>query len=105
MFPFIPSIESFFKIIFKIPPVPSDSYLADGDVITSTLSIDSAGICWSPWGPLSPTRPDGFPLIKILTLSLPLSATFPSISTETDGTLSNTSATLPPLTVISLPTL
>ena len=74
-------------------------------MITSTLSIDSAGICCKPVVPDKPTSPEGFPFINILTLLLPLNDTFPSMSTETDGTLSKTSATLPPLTVISLPTL
>ena len=44
-FPLTPNSSCFFKIIFSIPPVPSESYLADGEVITSTLSIDSAGSC------------------------------------------------------------
>ena len=46
--PFIPSKFCFFKIIFKIPAVPSASYLADGEVTTSTFSIDSAGNDLSP---------------------------------------------------------
>ena len=92
------------KIIFIIPPFPCASYLADGEVITSTFSIDSDGSCLSASAEFKPTKPDGFPLIKILTSSLPLSATLPSTSTEIDGTLSNTSLTEPPLTVKSLPT-
>ena len=41
--PFNPVATPFLRIIFKIPAVPSASYLADGDVITSTLSMASAG--------------------------------------------------------------
>ncbi len=91
--------------MFKIPAVPSASYRADGEVITSTFSIDSAGNCLSASVEFSPTSPEGFPFIKIRTLSLPLSATFPSTSTDTEGTLSKTSLTVPPFTVKSLPTL
>ena len=42
-FPLKPSRFCFFSIIFKIPAVPSADYLADGDVTTSTFSIDSEG--------------------------------------------------------------
>ena len=42
-FPLKPSRLCFLSIIFKIPAVPSAEYLADGDVITSTFSIDSEG--------------------------------------------------------------
>ena len=104
-FPLKPTSSCFFKIILSIPAVPSASYLADGEVTTSTLSIDSAGSCLNPCGPDIPTSPDGLPLIRILTLSFPLKETAPSTSTETDGTLPSTSATDPPLTVISFPTL
>ena len=48
---------------------------------------------------------EGRPSINILTLSFPLKLTFPSPSTETEGTLSNTSLAVPPLTVMSCPTL
>ena len=54
-------------MILRIPAVPEASYLAEGDVITSTFSIDSAGSCLKPWGPEIPTKPDGLPFIKILT--------------------------------------
>ena len=88
-----------------IPPPPSASYLADGLVITSTFSTASAGKSFKASAMLIPAKPDGFPSIKIFTLSLPLKATVPSASTVTDGTLSNTSLTVPPLTIMSLPTL
>ena len=41
--PFKPVATPFLSIIFKIPAVPSASYLADGEVITSTFSMASAG--------------------------------------------------------------
>ena len=53
--------------MFKIPAVPEASYRADGEVTTSTFLIDSAGKERSPWGPESPTKPDGFPLMRIRT--------------------------------------
>ena len=93
------------SIILRIPAEPSASYLADGDVITSTRSIDSAGNCLNASVEFNPTKPDGLPFIKILTSSFPRRATLPSTSTETEGTLSSTSLTVPPLTVKSLPTL
>ena len=99
--PLNPNRSCFFRIIFKIPAVPSASYLADGDVTTSTCWIDSDGIDLRPSGPDNPTRPDGFPFINILTLLLPLNDIFPSISTSRDGMFAKTSLTLPPLTVIS----
>ena len=74
-------------------------------MITSTFSIDSAGNCRSASGPERPTSPEGFPLMSIRTLSFPRREMLPSTSTETEGILSITSETLPPRTVISLPTL
>ena len=101
--PFKPSFLLFLKIIFMMPPLPCASYLADGDVITSTFSIASEGSCCRNFESI-PTRLDGFPLISILAASLPLNNIFPSISTETDGILSKTSPAFPPLTERSLPT-
>ena len=43
--------------------------------------------------------------MRIRTLSFPLKEIFPSTSTDTAGILSITSVTLPPLTVMSFPTL
>ena len=51
-----------------------------------------------------PTSLDGFPFIKILAASLPLSRIFPSKSVDTEGMLSKTSFAVPPLTDKSLPT-
>ena len=63
--PLNPNKSCFFRIIFSIPAVPSAEYLADGEVTTSTFSIDSEGMDRRPWGPASPTSPEGLPLIKI----------------------------------------
>ena len=101
--PFNPSFFDFLRIIFIIPPLPSASYLAEGDVITSTFSMASAGNSFMN-DELIPTNLDGFPFIRILAASLPLKSIFPSISVETDGILSSTSVPVPPLTVKSLPT-
>ena len=103
--PFKPVAIPFLRMIFKIPAVPSASYLADGEVITSTLSMASAGNWRNASVPLKPTNAEGLPSINILTFSLPLRLTFPSTSTSTEGTLSKTSDAEPPLTVMSLPTL
>ena len=46
--PLKPSKFCFLSIILRIPAVPEASYLAEGEVITSTFSIDSAGSCRSP---------------------------------------------------------
>ena len=101
--PLIPSFFPRFKIIFKIPPPPSASYRADGLVTTSILSIASAGINRKASTILIAL--DGFPSIKMVTFSFPRRLTLPSTSTDTDGTLSKTSLTVPPFTIISLPTL
>ena len=101
--PLNPSFLDFLRIILIIPPFPSASYLADGDVITSTFSMASAGNSFMN-EELIPTNLDGFPLIKILAASFPLNKIFPSVSVETEGILSNTSVPVPPLTVRSLPT-
>ena len=91
--------------MFKIPAVPSASYLAEGDVITSTRSIASAGNWLKTLLSPNPASADGLPLIKILTFSFPLRLIPPSISTETEGTLFKASLTVPPAVVKSLPML
>ena len=103
--PLKPSRSCFFRIIFSIPAVPSASYLAEGEVTTSTCWIDSDGIDLRPSGPERPTIPDGFPLINIFILLLPRRDTFPSISTSNEGIFAKTSLTLPPRTVMSCPIL
>ncbi|MNS47224.1 hypothetical protein D3C72_797470 [compost metagenome] len=57
-----------------MPAVPSESYLEDGLVITSTFSIFSAGICSSP---LLAVKTEGFPFIRIRTPVLPRKLTAP----------------------------
>ena len=95
----MPLFFPFLRIIFTIPAPPSASYLDEGLVITSILSSASAGIDCSAVATF--TAFDGFPSIKTRTASLPRKLTFPSASTETDGTLFKTSVALPPLTIIS----
>ena len=67
--------------MFKIPAVPEASYLAEGEVITSTRSIDSAGNWRNASEEFNPTKPEGFPLINIVTFSFTLRDTLPSTST------------------------
>ncbi len=86
--------------MFKIPAIPSASYFADGLVTTSTLSIILAGILFKP-----PVKPEGRPSIKMRTFSEPRKATFPSISTVTEGTLFKISSAEPPVFAKSFPTL
>ena len=89
--------------MFKIPAVPSESYLAEGDVMTSTFSIASDGNCFRASAPFKPTKAEGLPSISMRTLSLPRRLMVPSESIFTEGTLSKTSEAVPPLTVISFP--
>ena len=42
--PLKPNKSCFFRMILRIPAVPSAEYLADGEVTTSTFSMDSDGI-------------------------------------------------------------
>ena len=100
--PLRPSFLSFLRIIFKIPAVPLASNLEEGLVITSILSIWSAGMLCSALAPSSiPSRAEGLPFIKNFTLELPLIETVPSVSTEIEGTFDSTSCRLPPLLIMS----
>src|SRR5438045_583974 len=83
--PLVPRSVFFFVMILMIPAVPSASYLADGEVITSTCLIISAGICFNASETLRATMLDGLLLIRTLILELPRNWTFPSMSTATDG--------------------
>ena len=87
------------------PAIPSASYLAEGFVMTSTLSTMFAGNCLKPLLPLKLTKPDGFPSINILTLAEPLNLTFPSGSTAIEGRFRRISEALPPAFARSFPTL
>ena len=91
----------FFVIILIIPEEPSASYLAEGEVITSTDLIISAGICFNASATLLAMIVEGLLLIKTFTFELPLNDTLPSKSTVRDGTFLRTSAPSPPLLVIS----
>ena len=73
--PFNPSFLLFRRMIFIIPPLPSASYLAEGEVITSTFSIASAGNSLIN-DEFTPTNLEGFPFIRILAASLPLNKYF-----------------------------
>ena len=83
-------------MMLMIPLEPSASYLADGEVITSTLLIWSAGMAFSASAILPAMVPDGFPLIKTVMPVLPRKETFPSKSTESRGTFRRTSVAFPP---------
>ncbi len=103
--PFIPSVFSFFKMIFSIPAVPSASYLEEGLVITSTRSMASAGSCVNAFVSPKPAIAEGRPFINIRTFSLPLKLIPPSTSTVTEGTLLSASPTVAPRVVRSFPML
>ena len=87
----------FFVTILMIPAEPSASYLAEGEVITSTVLIISAGICLNASAILDAIMVDGLLLIKTRTLVEPRSDGLPSKSTESIGTFFNTSVASPPL--------
>ena len=59
-----------------MPAIPSGSYFAEGDVMTSTLSISDAGILSTSFDPAPVLL--GRPFTSILTLEFPRSATSPS---------------------------
>ena len=72
--------------IFKIPPTPSASYLAPGDVITSIYLMELAGILFNTSFGLLLIILLGFPLTCILKLLLPFTCMLSSPSTVTKGT-------------------
>ena len=72
--------------IFRIPPIPSASYLAPGEVITSIYLIVFAGILFSTSFGLLLIILLGFPFTCILKLLLPFTCTLSSPSTVTKGT-------------------
>ncbi len=74
----MPRFVFFFNTRLIIPAVPSGSYLADGFVTTSMLSIELAGICVRTSELLMPASPDGLPSIKKVTFVFPRKATVPS---------------------------
>ena len=99
MLPFKPSYLPFFSTILIIPAIPSGSYFADGEVMTSTLSMRDAGMLSTSFPP-SPVRL-GLPFTSIFTLGFPLKVTSPSWSTTTMGTLLSTSSAVPLSAMIS----
>ena len=93
--PLKPSFVPFFITILMIPAIPSGSYLADGEVITSTFSICEPEI-------LANSNRAFLPSISILTFEFPLKETSPSWSTLTKGVLESTSSADPFDAIISL---
>ena len=87
----------FFVTILMIPADPSASYFADGDVITSTVLIISAGICFKASVILEAIIVDGLLLINTFTFVEPRKEGLPSKSTESIGTFFKTSVASPPL--------
>ena len=84
-----------------MPAEPSELYFDDGLVMTSTLSMVSAGSCSSICDWLSDVSPESFPFIQMVTPSSPLSDTVPSLSTSIDGMLLSRSEAEPPSEVRS----
>ncbi len=84
-----------------IPAEPSASYFADGDVITSTVLIISAGICFKASAMLDAIIVEGLLLINTFTLEDPRNEGLPSKSTDNMGTFFKTSVASPPLLVAS----
>jgi len=79
-----------------MPPEPSGLYLAEGLVITSIRSMESAGNCESTSARLAaPIKALDRPSIRICTLVSPRKLTLPSMSTCTEGMFCSTSAALP----------
>ena len=85
--------------------MPSGSYFADGLVMTSTRSIELAGICSRNAFWAAPVNPEGLPSMRICTCEEPRSDTLPSMSTATEGTLTSSSLAVPPAAERSFPTL
>ena len=86
----------FLVTMLMIPALPSASYLADGEVITSTVLIISAGICFKASAILDAKIVDGLLLINTLIFEEPLKEGFPSRSTDNIGTFLSTSVASPP---------
>ena len=86
--------------------MPSASYRAEGFVMTSTCLMILARDRSEPIGISSTTRVlKGAHRLIFEHLRYPRKLTFPSMSTDTEGTLSNISSAVPPVFAKSLPTL
>ena len=75
-----------------MPAVPSVLCFDEGFVITSMLSMVSAGICRSICARLSAVMPISLPLIHTITSALPRREISPSLLTSTDGTEASSSS-------------
>jgi len=102
MMPLKPASTFFFITTLMIPAMPSGSYLAEGLVMISMFSMAEAGSCRKASLPESTL---GLPSIRTVKLEEPLSETFPSISTSTEGVFSSTSTAVPPAALMSWLTL
>ncbi len=91
--PLHPSISLFFVLILIIPTAPSASFLAEGVVNTSILSICPAEICSKA---AAPFKEPGFPSIYTLNPELPRKVISPSASTRIEGVCIRMSAAVPP---------
>ena len=80
--------------IFRIPPTPSASYLAPGEVITSIYLMELAGMLFSTSFGLLLIMLLGFPLTCTLKLLLPFTCILSSPSTVTKGTFRSISSML-----------
>ena len=79
-----------------IPAEPSGENSAEGLVITSTRSTESAGSDCSAWAALWPrTSALGLPSTRMVTLVSPRSETLPCTSTSTDGMFFSASLIVP----------
>ena len=88
-------------MMLMMPPEPSASYLAEGEVMTSTVLIWSAGICFSASAMLLAEMVEGLLLMSTLMLLEPRRLTLPSRSTLSSGTRLSTSVASPPRVVWS----
>ncbi len=88
-----------------MPPVPEPSYFAPGLAITSMLCIWLAGMDWRASARLAPNIVLGLPLMRKRIFGSPSNSTFPSMSTETEGTFFSTSSATPLCEVRSFATL
>ena len=78
-------------MMFRIPPVPSASYLAPGSVITSIFLIVAAGMDFSTVFTSPESIGSSLPFTRILKLELPFTFMLSSASTVTIGTFLNIS--------------
>ena len=98
-----PGLRVFLLIRLMIPAEPSGENSADGLVITSTRSMESAGRACRAWPAAAPLNwPEGLPSSRIVTLESPRSDTLPCGSTSTEGMLRSASLIEPVVVARSL---